>query len=94
MTLTNKEGEKLYLYVRTSSQEFSHPHIVIATWEECLQMFNEAVVDVDNDSWLKKVISKKIELEYQRAHAQLLKNHKGWGYDYYEEITISVAWSM
>ena len=98
MHITNRQGEKLYLYIRTSSQEFNRPFIVLKTWEDAIKMLKDDTKELDNDDWYSHNISLTInEVEdstrSKNAHAKMIRNHRGWGGDYYEEISIEPAYA-
>lgn len=98
MHITNRKGENLYLVVRTSSREFNKPFITIKTWEDAIKILKDSTKEVDNEEWYRKVISCNIceiedNLHSKNAHAQTLLNHKGWGADFYEELSIEPAYA-
>ena len=96
MQITNKKGEKLYLVIITSSKEFNKPFVTLKTWEDSIKIFKDVTQEMDNDEWYSKIISLEIHevddnLHSRSASAQTIVNHKGWGSDYYKEISITPA---
>lgn len=44
---------------------------------------------MDNDNFFAQVVHKKIDEEAHTAEASMRCNKKGWGYDYFNYITIN-----
>lgn len=86
--LKNKKGEQLFHYIHTNSKEFNRPSVSLLTWEDAIKKLKSYAQDFDNPTWYRKVISLSIDEERHDATAELVVNHKGWGYNYFECITI------
>lgn len=87
MQITNKKGEKLYLVVRSKSNDIS-PYTGVKTWEKAMEDFNDFTEDVDNEAMFRKTVKKNID-EGHRAIASCIENRKGWGSDYMVYIEVS-----
>ena len=97
MQITNKKGEELYLFVRTSSKEFNRPFITIKTWEDAIKLLHDHITERDDDLWYSKCINvtiKDSDENNKSASAQMVRKQKGWGGDYYEEISIEPAYDF
>lgn len=94
MQVKNSKGENLYLVIVSQTNEATHPTAFLKTWEKAMQFIEEAAVEVDNDSWFKKVIKKEINFEYHRAELQMVCNRKGWGFDYFKTVRVEYATAL
>lgn len=88
--LTNAKGEKLFILVTNSTNSIK-PYVKVSTWEECLKIFNQKTIETDNDQMLVQLIHKKISENYAEASTRC--NRKGWGYDFFQYITIEPLYS-
>ena len=84
-------GEQLYLFVIVSTNDIE-PLIRISTWKKCIEMFESATTEMDNDRFLAHLIKKDIT-ENVYAKATMLCNEKGWGNDFFKYITIEPAFT-
>lgn len=86
--ITNKKGEKLYILTIANTNSIK-PYIHVNTWEECLKKFEMATKELDNDSFFAQIIHKNISEEDHTAEAEMRRNNKGFGCDYFNYITIN-----
>ena len=94
MQVRNQENKELFLVIITNSKEFSDPLVSLKTWEEAKEMFEKRIVERDDDSHLVKQITVFRNESMGRLQAQLLRNHKGWGVDYFECIKVEKAYAF
>ena len=85
--LKNSKGEKLYLIVKTNTNNIE-PYTRVYSWEKALELFNSFTTEVDNESFFAQLIHKEIDAEAHTAKASMRQNHKGWGSDFFTYITI------
>lgn len=86
--IKNRKGEKLYILTIANTNSIK-PYTYVNTWEECLKKFEECTKKLDNDSFFAQIIHKNISEETHTAEASMRRNNKGWGYDYFNYITIN-----
>ena len=86
--IKNRKGEKLYILTITNTTSIK-PYTYVNTWEECLKKFKKCTKELDNASFFAQVIHKNISEETHTAEAEMRRNHKGFGYDYFNYITIN-----
>ena len=86
--IENRKEEKLYIFTIANTNSIK-PCTYVNTWEECLKKFKECTKELDNDSFFAQIIHKNINKETHTAEAYMRRNNKGWGYDYFNYITIN-----
>ena len=86
--IENRKGEKLYILTIANTNSIK-PYIHVNTWEECLKKFEECTKECDNDSFFAQIIHKNISEETYTAEASMIRNNKGYGYDYFNYIIIN-----
>lgn len=94
MQVKNQNGEGLFLVIVTNSKEFSDPLVSLKTWEDAKEMFESRIAERNDDSYLVKQITVYRDESMGRLQAQLLRNHKGWGVDYFECIKVEKAYAF
>lgn len=92
MQVKNQNGEELFLVIVIKSKEFNDPDIFLKTWEEAQEMFEKRIRERDDESCMVKQINVRRDMDLKRLQAQLLRNHKGWGVDYFECIKVEKAY--
>ena len=85
--LKNSKGEKLYLFVKISTNNIK-PYTKVCTWERSLENLNSFTTEVDNETLFSQLIHKEINTEFYRAEASMRQNFKGFGSDFFTYITI------
>ena len=90
--IINKNNEKLFLCVATSSNDPFYPSINFMTWDKAIELLEDQTRECNDESWMKKRITFSIDEKHQRARAQMLMNHKGWGSDFFMTYTIEEAY--
>ena len=85
--IENRQGDKLYIFTISNTNSIK-PYTYVNTWEECLKKFKEATKEMDNNNFFAQLVHKEIDEEAHEAKASMRRNKKGWGYDYFNYITI------
>lgn len=85
--LYNKKGEVLCTIIINSSREVSIKPI-IKSWPEAIAWVKSCCEDRNTDTYYVKCVHSEINEERHRANFKAIMNHKGWGYDYFEDIYI------
>lgn len=86
--IKNRQGEKLYILTIANTTSIK-PYTYVNTWEECLKKFEISTKELDNASFFAQVIHKNISEEDHTAEAEMRRNNKGFGCDYFNYITIN-----
>lgn len=86
--IKNRKGEKLYLLTIVNTNSIKS-YTDVNTWEECLKKFKECTKELDNESFFAQLIHKNINEETHTAEAEMRRNNRGFGYDYFNYITIN-----
>lgn len=86
--IENREGEKLYILTIANTNSI-RPYTYVNTWEVCINKFKEATKEMDNDNFFAQLVHKEIDEEAHEAKASMRCNTKGWGYGYFNYITIN-----
>lgn len=86
--IENRQGEKLYILTIANTNSIK-PYTYVNTWEVCIYKFKEATKEMDNDNFFAQLVHKEIDEEAHEAKASMRRNKKGWGYDYFNYITIN-----
>lgn len=86
--IKNSKGERLYLLIMVNTNTIK-PYVEVRTWNEAIASFNELTVERNDEQYFAKLISKEINKDSFMAKAIMIRNHKGWGCDFFTYITIA-----